>query len=188
MLAKVRTKDTRDPVVALIDHGQFRDAVARCADMYGPALGRFCMALLGSQQDAEEVVQETLIAAHGAMPRYRGEGSVRAWLFGIARRQCARHLEKNGRHRNHLSIVPDDIAGGSGTTKLVAEKRRARSVRSALETLKPSEREVLVLRYQAELSFREIAQACGIEEAAARKRASRGLQRLRTTLSRQEVE
>ncbi len=188
MLAKVRTKESRDPVIALIDHGQFRDAVARCADMYGPALGRFCMALLGSQQDAEEALQETLIAAHGAMSQYRKEGSIRAWLFGIARRQCARHLEKNSRHRNHLSIVSDDIVGDSAPAAHLAAKQRARSVRSALDTLKPSEREILVLRYQAELSFREIAQACGIEAATARKRASRGLQRLRKTLSCQELE
>ena len=54
--------------------------------------------------------------------------------------------------------------------------------------LKPSERETLILRYQAELSFREIGEICGIEEATARKRASRGLQHLRKTLTHEGVE
>jgi RNA polymerase sigma-70 factor (ECF subfamily) len=140
------------------------------------------MALLGSQADAEEVVQETLIAAHQGMRSYRGEGSVRAWLFGIARRQCARHLEKKRSQKRHLELVPDASGEDGGPEGQVATRRRARAVRDALARLKPSERETLVLRFQAELSFREIAQICGIEEAAARKRASRGLQHLRTLL------
>jgi RNA polymerase sigma-70 factor (ECF subfamily) len=41
----------------------------------------------------------------------------------------------------------------------------------------------VVLRYESDLSFREVAEACGIEEAAARKRVSRALERLREVLS-----
>jgi len=146
------------------------------------------MALLGSQADAEEVVQETLLAAHSGMKSYRAEGSVRAWLFGIARRQCARHIEKKRMQRRHLELVPDSPRENDGPEVDMATRRRARAVRDALARLKPSEREALVLRFQAELSFREIAAMCGIEEAAARKRASRGLQHLRTLLTAEVVE
>ena len=66
--------------------------------------------------------------------------------------------------------------------------RRAEAVRAALGGLKPSEREALVLHYQGELSFREIAELCGIDEATARKRASRGLARLRKALTSDAVE
>jgi RNA polymerase sigma-70 factor (ECF subfamily) len=62
------------------------------------------------------------------------------------------------------------------------EKERAQRARDALAKLKPSEREAVVLRYQAELSFREVAAACGVDEAAARKRVSRALSRLRADL------
>jgi RNA polymerase sigma-70 factor (ECF subfamily) len=71
--------------------------------------------------------------------------------------------------------------------ELADRRRRARSLRDALAELKPSEREILLLRYQAELSFREVAEACGLDEPAARKRASRALARLRTLL-KHEVE
>jgi RNA polymerase sigma-70 factor (ECF subfamily) len=147
------------------------------------------MALVGSQADAEEVLQETLLAAHRAMGTYRGEGSVRSWLFGIARRQCARHLERRGRPAKaaHLVVVSDGGAGG-GPAEDVAAGRRARVLREALGKLRPTEREALVLRYQADLSFREIAEQCGIDEAAARKRASRGLDRLRGLLDVEEIE
>ena len=51
------------------------------------------MAFTGSQAESEELVQETLLAAYDGFPQYRAEGSVRAWLFGIARRICGRHAE-----------------------------------------------------------------------------------------------
>ncbi len=188
MLAEARiVAEQVDSIAVLISEGDYRQAISLCSDNFGPALGRMCMALLGSQADAEEVVQETLIAAHRGMASYRGEGSVRSWLYGIARRQCARHFEKKRRQERHLKLVTDDEVNGGPEVSIVA-KRRARSVRSALARLKPSERETLVLRYQAELSFREIASICGIEEAAARKLASRGLQRLRTILTPEVTE
>jgi RNA polymerase sigma-70 factor (ECF subfamily) len=186
MLANPRPQAApADPIAALIEAGDYREAVRRCADVHGRSLGRLCLALLGSQTDAEEVVQETLLAAHRAMPSFRGEGTVRAWLFGIARRQCARQLERDRRHRGHLSIVAEPAHEIDPEVSLHA-LQRARSVRAALSTLRPSEREALLLRFHAELSFREIAELCGIDEAAARKRASRGLDRLRKTLSSQE--
>ena len=188
MLAEARTvaKPT-DSIAVLIAEGDYHQAISLCADNFGLPLGRMCMALLGSQADAEEVVQETLIAAHRGIASYRGEGSVGSWLYGIARRQCARHLEKKRCQEHHLRLVADDEVN-AGPENSIVTRRRARSVRAALDRLKPSERETLVLRYQAELSFREIASICGIKEAAARKRASRGLQRLRTILTPEVME
>ena len=57
------------------------------------------------------------------------------------------------------------------------------AARNALAQLKPSEREAVVLRYDAGMSFREVAVACGVDEAAARKRVSRALIRLRESLA-----
>ena len=182
-------------ILARISAGDHRAAVLLCSEHYADSLGRLCMALLGSQQDAEEAVQETLLAAHQAMESYRGDGSVRGWLFGIARRQCARSLERRQRRQSqlqkHLTVVPDPGDEGSeqqSPERMIAIKRRAERVRSGLMRLKPSERDALVLRYQSGLSFREIGAICQIDEAAARKRASRGLKSLRKLITQEEVE
>lgn len=191
MLARAGRVVARDPIEELVAEGKHRDAVALCAREHGPAVGRLCMALLGSQPDAEEVLQETMLAAHAQMASWRGEGTVRAWLFGIARRQCARRYELGARERRgHLRVVPEASAPSPAESPgaLIEAMRRAQAVRAALAALKPSEREALVLHYQGELSFREIAELCGIDEAAARKRASRGLARLRKTLTSDAVE
>ena len=173
-----------DPIIALIRDGRHRDALATCARTHHGVLGRLCMALLGSQADADEAVQETLMRAHRAMASYRGEGTIKAWLCGIARHVCAHVLETRRRSRELLEVVPE----AGEPTDAFAARRRARVLRDALGKLKPSEREPLVLRYVADLSHKEIANACGIDETAARKRISRALARLRAVMPIEEIE
>jgi RNA polymerase sigma-70 factor (ECF subfamily) len=161
-------------IVAAIRRGEPRAALALCARRHGSALGRVCMAMLGSQAEADDAVQETLLAAHGAFDGFRGEGSLRAWLFGIARRRCARVLERRGVTGPTVEQTELRMAD-----ELLDARRRAQSARDLLARVRPSEREALLLRYTGELSFREVGEAVGIDEAAARKRVSRALARLR---------
>lgn len=174
-------RDEGAGIEALIVQGQHREALARCARSYALPLGRLCMAFTGSQAESEELVQETLLAAFDAFPQYRAEGSVRSFLFGIARRICGRHIETRTRRESRLRLV-HDTSRGRDAGEIALERERAERARAALAKLKPSEREAVVLRYDAELSFRELATACGVDEAAARKRVSRALARLRADL------
>lgn len=183
MTALAAAPPEHDPIVELVQSGRHRDAVAACARAHHVVLGRLCMALLGIQADADEAVQETLLRAHRAMASYRAEGSVKAWLCGIARHVCAHMLETRRRGRELLELVPVD---GEARDRFEV-RRAARQLRDALDTLKPTEREALVLRYVADLGHRDIALACGIDEAAARKRVSRALERLRAAMPSEEL-
>src|SRR3954471_6339346 len=76
MLALATVSEVGDPIAEMIRAGHHRDALAACARTHHMILGRLAMALLGSQADADEAVQETLLRAHRAMATYRAEGSV----------------------------------------------------------------------------------------------------------------
>lgn len=141
------------------------------------AIGRTCMALLGSQTEAEDALQETLVAALDGLESFRGDGSLRAWLLSVARRRCARRFEARGRERELKQNLT--AAEAAPSPERLSMARRARQL---LGEIRQTEREALVLRFTAELSFREVGEACGIDEAAARKRVSRGLARLRSLL------
>jgi RNA polymerase sigma-70 factor, ECF subfamily len=191
MEALASTVTAHDPIVELIHSGHHRDALAACARTHHQILGRLCIALLGAQADADEAVQETLLRAHRGMATYRGEGSIKSWLCGIARHVCAHMLETRRRGRELLELVPPEATiDGRGTREArdtFEARRKARVLRDALDKLKPSEREALVLRYVADLSHREIAVVCGLDEAAARKRISRALERMRAVMPSEEI-
>lgn len=176
----------RPPSIAeLISLGDHRAALSRCAAEHGAAIGRLCMALLGSQAEAEEHTQETLLAAYDGFATWRGEGDVRAWLFGIARRRCARRLATRQRRAHRLRLLEGPQPPGTPVDEHVHSRRQAEAIRGALEQLEPSLREAVVLRYQSGLSYREIAEICGVNEAAARKRTSRALARLRVIMNQE---
>ena len=185
--AEAAAVESVDPAEQLIRDGSYREAAALCARTHGAVLGRLCMALLGRQADAEEALQETLLQAYRAMPGYRADGPVRAWLFGIARRVCARRLEARVTGARRLQLVHDADRPSALPDALVEAAHRAATVRGALGRLTPTEREAVLLRYEADLSFREVGLACGIDEATARKRCSRGLDRLRSILVEEEA-
>jgi RNA polymerase sigma-70 factor (ECF subfamily) len=179
-----RRHDDSD-VVKAIDAGDYKRALLLCSQHHGAALGRTCMSMLGSQQDAEDVTQETLLDAYGSFPSWRREGSMRSWLMTIARRKCARAVDKRARRTSKLRLVHDADKGtpsSQGAEQQAIMKERAIAARDALERLRPSEREALVLRFGAGLSFREVGLACGIDEATARKRVSRAIAHLRHTI------
>lgn len=173
--------DESAAIEALIAAGEHREALTRAARAYAAPIGRLCMAFTGSQAESEELVQETLLAALAALPQYRGDGTFRAFLFGIARRLSGRHVEMRGRREARLRLV-HDTSRGRDADEVTLERELAARTRAALAKLKPSEREAVVLRYEGELSFRELSVACGVDEAAARKRVSRALSRLRADL------
>lgn len=181
MTTDVHDGDPAASIERAIARGEYREAVAKSARAYGPSIGRLCMAFTGSQAEAEELVQETLMAAFDAFPTYRGEGSVKSFLYGIARRMCARNVERRVRRDARLKLVQDDgTAPDAGELALL--KQRAERARKALDELRPTEREALLLRFEGDLAFREVASACGCDEPAARKRVSRAIARMRELL------
>ncbi len=181
--ARAGGEESRDEAAirAALDRGDPRAAIARCARIHGPPLGRFCQALLASQAEADEAVQETLLAAYDGLTSFRGDVAIRGWLFGIARRICARRLEVRTRQNRRKPLLGSSSldADTRAVDDLVDDARTTHAVRTALDGLRPSEREALLLRYDAELSYREVSEACGIDEATARQRVSRALSRVR---------
>jgi len=169
-------------IVDAVRRGDHREALMLCARQHGRSLGRLCMALLGSASEADDALQDTLLAAHSSFATYRGDGSLRSWLFSIARRRCARVLERRVTQPDIERRAADEA--GEVTTPvpadaLVEARRRAEAARALLARVRPTEREALLLRYEAGLSYREVGEACGVDEATARKRVSRALARLR---------
>jgi RNA polymerase sigma-70 factor (ECF subfamily) len=158
--------------------GDANGAIALAARVLGPAVGRLCFLLLGSQGEADEAAQETMLAAYHSARSYRAEGTVRAWFFGIARRICIQKLQARARQARRLFLIVDETTARDPSS-LHDQAEREAHVRAALGELSELDREALILRYDGEQSFREIAEALAIDEQTARKRVSRALLRLR---------
>lgn len=82
-----------------------QDAFAELVDPYRRELHLHCYRLLGRLADAEDAVQETLLAAWRGLPEFEGRSSVRGWLYRIATNRCLNAIRDEGR-RPPLAPVP----------------------------------------------------------------------------------
>ena len=84
------------------------DAFAQLTAPYHRELQLHCYRILGSLQDAEDLLQETLLAAWRGLEQFEGRSSLRAWLYTIATNRCLNALRDRGRRPQPVAV------GGSG--------------------------------------------------------------------------
>jgi RNA polymerase sigma-70 factor (ECF subfamily) len=142
-------------------------AATRLVERHAPALARFAMSL-GQRGDVEEVVQDTFVRAFGSLDSFRGDSSLRTWLFTIERRLILDRRRAERRRRDDAPIDDGDAATEfDALDGLVGEEAEAR-VRKAVNGLSRLQREVFLLRVNEGMSYKEIAEVVGSTEGAAR--------------------
>lgn len=134
---------------------------------HADALARFAVSS-GERIEIEELVQDTFVRAFSSIDSFRGESSLRTWLFTIERRLM---LDRRRAERRQKVTVPVDPADAvteyDALDALVAEEAESK-VRRAVDALSPMQREVFTLRVEQGMSYRDIAEIVGSTEGAAR--------------------
>ena len=180
-------------------------AFAELAEQFRAELQLHCYRILGSVQDAEDLVQETLLAAWHGHERFEGRSSLRTWLYRIATNRSLNALRDRGRRPRSLE-VPTDGTPAPPPTRLIEsvwlepypdvllegvtdrsqqpearyETREAIGLAfvAGLQGLPPRQRAVLVLRDVLAFRAGEVAEMLGITEVS----VNRNLQRARGNL------
>ncbi|MCL5997165.1 MAG: sigma-70 family RNA polymerase sigma factor [Chloroflexi bacterium] len=134
---------------------------------------------IGNVPEAEDVTAQTFLAALEAFARYRHEGHFAAWLFSIARNKAMDHFRQR---RNQIPLEEaDHVPADMDVLQQVIQTERVATLVTLIASLPEAERDLIRLRYVAELSFRDIAQLLGRNEDAVKK----SLYRLQDRLSSQ---
>jgi RNA polymerase sigma-70 factor, ECF subfamily len=137
---------------------------------HAAALFGYLLSLNQERTLAEEVLQDTFLAAWHAAGSFRGSASVRTWLFAIARRQA----RDRGR-RHHPTTTDDDdylaVADPApGPEQAALDRAELRDLVAGINALGPLHREVLALVFVHELSYAEAAQVLEVPIGTVRSR------------------
>ena len=136
------------------NHGAFEALVQR----YQPRLLAFCRHMLGSQEDAEDVLQEVFTAAFNAMLADDRPINARPWLYRIARNRSLNHLRRpQPSGQDSMDVFERD--GGTTTADTVHKREEFRQIVADVHELPETQRTALLLREIDALSYDQIAEA-----------------------------
>lgn len=162
-------------------------ALATLYRRHGARLLAYLTGLTGDQGLAEELVQDTLVAAWRAAGRFRGEASVGTWLFAIGRRRAAGRRRRFG---NELAAGGEALieqqSAEPGPEAVVLARADLQRVRAAIPELSATHREVLHLVFVQGLSLRETAMVTGVPVGTVKSRLSNARRALAEALRQGE--
>jgi RNA polymerase sigma-70 factor, ECF subfamily len=154
-----------------------------------PEVQRFCRNLLGNPAEAADAAQEALLAALEGVRRFRGQSSLKTWVFRIAHKRCQDRLRRTLRRKTDLAADLDGHASGAADHgETLACAQAAAILHQLLSTLPEIDRSILLLRFDHGLGFAQIGEALGIRGDNAKVRAHRAIVRLRPRLRALGVE
>ncbi len=137
-----------------------------------------CARYLGNERDADDVCQEVMLKVLYGLKNFEGKSKFKTWLYSITYNECITQYRKERRKRrllDALSLDPLEEASEEKAPKL--EERGG--LDRWLAHVNPIDREILVLRFVAELEFQEIADIMHMGLSATKMRYRRALDRLR---------
>jgi RNA polymerase sigma-70 factor (ECF subfamily) len=142
-------------------------AASMLVERHSQALARFAVSC-GARDEVEELVQDTFVRAFGSLDSFRGDSSFRTWLFTIEKRLLLDRRRAEKRRPTSTEIAEEDAATEYDALDQVIGQEAGTRLRGAIEELTPTQREVFVLRVNEGMSYKEIADAVGTTEGAAR--------------------
>lgn len=160
-------------------------ALATLLERHAPSVYRFGLKLCGDPQDAQDVVQETLLAATRSLQNFRGDASISTWLYTVARNACRKRSRGSKGAPATVEPLSEDVpqaSGEPGPDEALERRALARALDAELAHLSPTEREVLVLRDVEGLSASEVAEIVGISVQAVKSRLHRARAALRARM------
>ena len=142
-------------------------AATLLVERHAGAVARFASSV-GAKAELQDVVQDTFVRAFASLESFRGDSSLRTWLFTIARRLLL-DLRRSERRRGEQVEVQEHDASTEydSLDSVVADETRSR-MHAAVAQLTKTQREVFLLRVTEGLSYKEIAGVAGTTEGAAR--------------------
>lgn len=163
--------------------GGDREAMERLLDALAPAVHRFGTRMCRNDADADDILQDTLLAVATHLGEFEARSSLTSWVFALTRSACARR--RRGLKNQPMvteDAVPERIDEGPGPDSQAERREIATALAGALERLPDALREVVVLRDVEGLTAPEAAASVGITVEALKSRLHRGRAALRDAL------
>jgi RNA polymerase sigma-70 factor, ECF subfamily len=158
--------------------------LSRRVEQEVPRLRRYARALTHATDRADDLVQDTLVRALSKLHMWQPGTNLRAWLFTIMHHQYVNTVRREARERGNV-----DIEHASSTLTATTDptaRRQLMELDRALARLPNEQREIVLLVGLEGMTYEDVAQILGVPIGTVRSRLSRGRERLRELMQREQ--
>lgn len=145
-----------------------QQALAQLLNKYQRKVFSFILIKLKDRTQAEDIFQETFFKVIDSLQqgRYNEEGKFLPWVLMIAHNLCMDYFRKNKRMPNTVDVDSNVVQNSMGLLDenredKIMRQQTAETLREMIDKLPPDQKEVLILRHYADMSFKEIAEMTG---------------------------
>lgn len=158
------------------------EAFAEVVRRHTSGLQSLCSRLLHDGRLGEDLCQEAFARAFSRLDTFRGQGSVRHWLYSIAANGCRDFLRAGGRCERPASLSGDELWTARDPEREVGARQSMEALAAALARLAPACREAFVLFHLDGLSYEQMSALTGVGVSALKVRVHRAREALRREL------
>ena len=164
------------------------DAFGQLVERYATVIVNLAYRMVGDRTEAEDLAQETFVAAFKALPTFRAESKFSTWLYRIAANKCKDWLraKRPGQGVQDVDeVLADGVAAEERTPeRLLSQQQVAEQLDRAIQRLPPLYREAFVLKHIEGLSYEEMQEILNVNADTLKMRVYKG----RLQLSRELAE
>lgn len=172
---------TDEALVELILSSGNTDLFGQIYDRYANLIYRKCLSVLKSEAAAQDLVHDILIKVFLSLPGFQGKSRFSSWVYAITYNKCMDQLRKQKRYRETELDSEQEPLGGKEDDELSYREIvaiRADRLQELMGQLPELDRMVLLMKYQDELSVKDMEEMLSLGSSAVKMRLMRARERL----------
>jgi RNA polymerase sigma-70 factor (ECF subfamily) len=144
-------------------------------DRHAPKVFNKCLGLLGNRTEAEDLTHDIFVHLFTKLRTFNGDSKFTTWLYTLTYNYCINYLQRDPNRKNKNEALggevidfQDDMVSDAQIYQLKTDK-----LEKSLQIINPTDKLILMMKYQDDLSIKEIMQVFKITESAAKMRINR---------------
>jgi RNA polymerase sigma-70 factor (ECF subfamily) len=170
---------TDEAIVHLVVNEGKGDLFGLLYDRYANKVYGKCLSFVKDKEVAQDMVQEILVKAFTRLSAFRIESRFSTWLYAITYNYCVEQYRRN--QRNPISPLDDtlQIAEDDDSAERELLSLKIEQLKIALDRVSPEDKMILLMKYQDDMSIREMMETLELQESAVKMRLARARSRVR---------
>lgn len=163
-----------EEIIEIIQKEKKADLFSILFDRYSQKVYHTCLSMVNIQEIAEDLAHDIFLKVFVSLQQYDGQASFSTWLYRISSNFCIDHIRKNKRINDKIEDYTYELESRTeeeNEQELLSSK--AETLMNILDELDPEDKMILLMKYQEDMSVKDIQRVFEISESAAKMRLKR---------------